>query len=180
MMYTNKVCYACKEEHPLENFHKHSKMKDGLLNKCKYCVLKSVLEWRSNNPESRKKEHARLREKKGFRSREQYFKERFENKIGRKASALKHLVKRRRIIEKCVMSDWDEFVFEEAFKLSELREKATGIKWHVDHIVPMFHKHACGLNVAANIQVVPAIWNMQKGNRNMKEYFSQQSVAIKE
>ena len=174
----NKVCFKCKEEYSIENFHKHSRMKDGLLNKCKYCVVKDVAEWRINNPEARKEEHKRLRDKKGLRSREQYFKERNLNKIGRKASASKHGVKRRRILEKCVMSEWDEFVFEEAFKLAELREKATGIKWHVDHIVPVFHKHACGLNVAANVQVVPAVWNMQKGNRNMKEYFPQSSVAI--
>lgn len=47
----------------------------------------------------------------------------------------------------------------------------TCFKWHIDHIVPMMHKNACGLNTACNLQVVPALWNIRKGNRNMNEYF---------
>jgi hypothetical protein len=47
----------------------------------------------------------------------------------------------------------------------------TCFKWHIDHIVPMMHKKACGLNSANNLQVVPASWNIRKGNRNMDTYF---------
>ena len=162
---------------PLENYHKHPRMKDGRLNKCKSCVVKDVAEWRLNNPDCRKKENERVREKNGRRTREQYFKELSANKIGRKASSLKYTYKRRRAQEKCLQTEWDIFVFEEAFKLAALREQVTGIKWHVDHIIPMFHKQVCGLNVAENIQVVPASWNVRKGNRNMDKYFATADIS---
>lgn len=172
-----KECFKCGLTQPLENFHKHSRMKDGRLNKCKSCVVKDVANWRLKNPDCRKKEHEKVRDKKGGRTREQYFKERFANKIGRRASSLKYSYKRRRTQEKCLQTEWDIFVFEEAFKLAALREQVTGIKWHVDHIIPMFHKQVCGLNVAENIQVVPASWNVKKGNRNMDKYFATADIS---
>lgn len=167
-----KSCIRCNQSKPFEAFHKHSGMKDGRLNKCAVCVKECVDEWRAENPDSRKKEHARKRERNGLRTRKEYFEDRFPNPIGRKASSLKYAYKRRRLTEKMFQSELDSFVFEEASKLCQLREQVTGFKWHIDHIVPMMHKQASGLNTAANLQVVPALWNVRKGNRNMDTYFS--------
>lgn len=166
-----KICFKCKTERPLTDFHKHSGMKDGRLNKCKHCVVKDVAEWRNKNPNARKEEHRRVRERKGLMTRQEYFDKRNLNKIGRLASSLKYAYKRRRLEEKTFQNEFDEFVFEEAALLCKLREQTTGFKWHIDHIVPMMHKKACGLNSASNLQVVPALWNVRKGNRSMDTYF---------
>lgn len=166
-----KTCFKCNTEHPLEDFHKHKGMKDGRLNKCKYCVVKEVDEWRFKNPDARKNEHARSRERLGHMTRQEYFTKRSLNKVGRKATSLKYSYKRRRLEEKTFQNEFDEFVFEEAALLCKLREQSTSFKWQIDHIVPMMHKNACGLNTACNLQVVPALWNVRKGNRNMNEYF---------
>lgn len=58
----------------------------------------------------------------------------------------------------------DLFFFREAHHLALLREKATGIKWHVDHVIPLAGKNVCGLHVPNNIQVIPAIQNVKKHN----------------
>lgn len=58
------------------------------------------------------------------------------------------------------------FFIEEAYDLAQLRTKATGFKWHVDHIVPLRSKSVCGLHVENNLQVIPAIHNISKGNRH--------------
>lgn len=165
-----KTCFKCNQEKELNLFHKHKGMADGHLNKCKECVVKDVAQWRLDNPDCRKKEHAKIRERKGFKTRQEYFASRKEKAIGTKVSKSKYSHKRRIQKEQSNMTEFDKFVEEEALRLCEQREKLSGIKWNLDHIVPLNHKNACGLHVYSNFQVVPASWNFKKGNRNMNSY----------
>lgn len=56
------------------------------------------------------------------------------------------------------------FVFQEARSLCKLRERVFGFKWHVDHIVPLKSGVVCGFHHWNNLQVIPAVVNMQKHN----------------
>jgi len=67
-----------------------------------------------------------------------------------------------------LMTDFDKFVFKEAYELRTVRENKLSIKWHVDHIVPISKG---GTNIYYNMQVVPAIWNLKKGNLHESKYF---------
>ena len=82
-----------------------------------------------------------------------------------KAMLYAHISKRRALkmnqYEK--LSADDKFVIEECYELAQLRFKSTGIRWHVDHIIPLSKG---GKHHPDNLQVVPAIWNMSKHNRN--------------
>ena len=84
-----------------------------------------------------------------------------------KAAHDRRNAERRALVANYQMTDHDKFALEEAFRLARLREEIMGGIWHVDHIVPVKHPDACGLNSAANLQVVPAVWNLSKGNRSM-------------
>lgn len=59
----------------------------------------------------------------------------------------------------------DDLVMTEAAHLCQLRQDVTGFAWHVDHMVPLLARTACGLHCAANLQVIPAAMNMAKSNK---------------
>lgn len=61
--------------------------------------------------------------------------------------------------------EFDQLVLTEAAELAVSRERATGIRWHVDHIEPLRSEEICGLHNPYNLAVVPAIFNLKKGNR---------------
>lgn len=61
--------------------------------------------------------------------------------------------------------EFDLLVISEASELSAQRTRETGTAWHVDHMVPLQAKTACGLHCANNIQVIPAAMNASKRNK---------------
>jgi hypothetical protein len=57
------------------------------------------------------------------------------------------------------------FFIEEIYDLARRRTASTGIKWSVDHIVPMKSELVCGLHVEHNLRVIPHVQNVSKRNR---------------
>lgn len=62
-------------------------------------------------------------------------------------------------------SEFDDLVFREAADLVVLRKQATGLKWQIDHMLPLRAKGVSGLHVGNNIAVIPASLNIAKSNR---------------
>jgi len=61
-------------------------------------------------------------------------------------------------------SELDVWMMKEIYELATLRTKLTGVKWHVDHIIPLQGELVSGLHTPFNMQVIPAIENIKKGN----------------
>lgn len=60
----------------------------------------------------------------------------------------------------------DPFLVGEAYDLAVRRTVSTGIRWNVDHVVPLRSRVVCGLHCEANVAVIPAAVNQRKNNHH--------------
>jgi hypothetical protein len=56
----------------------------------------------------------------------------------------------------------------EIYRLCVSISKKTGVKHHVDHVIPLVSDEVCGLHVENNLVVVPAAVNQRKSNKLVK------------
>lgn len=70
---------------------------------------------------------------------------------------------RRRLFEKAAMPQWaDKKKIRAIYKQAENMTKDTGIKYQVDHIIPLRGKTVCGLHVESNLQILTINENSRK------------------
>lgn len=130
----SKVCPLCKSKKPAIEFQSDSSNKDGLYYCCRDCNTIRGILYRSANPGFSRKHTHRHRAAKWSASLRNANPELFD------------------------------LVETEACDLAHRRESTTGIKWHLDHVVPLRGKLVCGLHVWYNWAVIPAKINIKKGN----------------
>ena len=63
------------------------------------------------------------------------------------------------------LTEDDYWIISEAYELAALRSSVTGVKHHVDHIIPLRGKTVSGLQTPENIQVIPWLDNQRKTNK---------------
>ena len=59
---------------------------------------------------------------------------------------------------------WQKFWLKEHYRTAKVLEEKTGVKYHVDHIIPLQGELVSGLHIAENLQVIPAVENLSKSN----------------
>ena len=62
------------------------------------------------------------------------------------------------------LSDDDKWMIQEIYHLAKLRTSLTGVKWEVDHIIPLQGKNVSGLHVPTNLRVITQRENRSKWN----------------
>lgn len=190
-----KVCTKCHIAKPVGEFYSHHQTKDGLRPLCKRCKIEHTANWQRANPDKVRAYAKRWRRANGkiaVQRSERWRKANPERAAGYSARWRKanpelsargaaartarwvkanpgraaELKMRRNAQKLCATPAWaNEFFIAEIYHLAQLRTKLTGIKWHVDHIVPLRSKRVCGLHVEHNLQVLPAAKNESKSNR---------------
>ena len=80
---------------------------------------------------------------------------------GKAANAVK--AARRRMLSRCQWADQE--LIAQIYQFARVLSDATGIVYHVDHVVPIKNRHVCGLHNQFNLQVIPASENLKKHNK---------------
>jgi hypothetical protein len=159
-----KKCSKCNHKKELSNFHKDSSTASGYKSACKVCTKKSTKDYAS-----KRKEYI-----------QQYSKEYYQrNKTKRKAYSKKYRQINQsyyrakkaeyRATKKQATCQWANFQYikdlysnvAEANKVFSM----IGVKFHVDHIVPLTNDKVCGLHNEYNLQILTAEKNLSKSNK---------------
>lgn len=175
-----KTCGRCGIQKEDSDFHKKVASRDGLNWMCKPCNCAHASAYRSASIwEYRERDKLRYRTKPGRReamlakATEQRKRNPESVRAHKRAWAKRnpHIqIAKNRIRGAKVhraRSPWrNRFFVSEIYALARLRTRVTGLKWHVDHVVPLRHPLVCGLHNEFNLRVIPGTENIAKGNRS--------------
>lgn len=170
---SGKRCPNCKILQSRTAFHRDRSAKDGLQFHCKICQANHLRKWTKNNPGRKFEYHKRWVKANAVRVREvdrRWYKANVERRIHQ--NWLRELRKRHRTPVWANLKAIAEF-----YKEAKLLTAATGIRYDVDHIIPLVSRIrsvaqpiACGLHVHNNLQVITHELNTQKGDRLPVEF----------
>jgi hypothetical protein len=169
-----KQCTKCKETREITAFHKNPKQADGLSSQCNVCkkeydkansarIAAYQKEYRLANREKATGYHREWRI--ANKEKEAAYKKEYQkanpDKLNAK-NAKRNAAKLQRT-PKWLTAD-DFALIESYYTQAKRLEEATGVKYHVDHIIPMQGDLVSGLHVPSNLQVITAEENVRKNN----------------
>lgn len=96
--------------------------------------------------------------------------ERERRKLPHRKAAHAEETRRRRMHLKQATPSWitqeDKQLIKDIYTLSAVYNLHSGLKWHVDHILPLRGELVCGLHVPDNLQIILATENIKKHNKH--------------
>lgn len=166
-----KICNNCGIKKPLFDFHKQSDCSDGYRLSCKSCVAKRKAKHYQENKDSYKAKNLIWRlnndrfeyNKKYRETNKEKIKEYFINT--RHISAKNKAIRRSRVLQRTPkwITKTELFEIECIYKYcGSLRN--IGLKYEVDHIIPLAGKNVSGFHIPSNLQVIQMSDNRKKAN----------------
>ena len=159
-----KTCTKCGVEKPLDKFHFRCKRDNIRHAKCSDCVRESNRKWRSDNREKEVERHRKWRSENREKSRECHRKWYAANKEKSNALGAKYAAAKIHRTPKWLTKEHYKQMEDMYIKAHWLPEQ-TGVKYNVDHIIPLQGDNVSGLHVPWNLQVITAAENFSKGNK---------------
>lgn len=158
-----KNCSKCKVSKHRSNFRRNKSSSDGLRHECKKCKYLMDKKYRDENFEKvsivKRKYERENRDKLNQKRRELY-----HSDIDKYRARSNFYTTRR----KNSTPDWCNDYKDEWERIYNNRlqiEKDTGIKHHIDHIIPVINDKVCGLSVPWNYQIITEEENIRKSNK---------------
>lgn len=153
-----KTCYKCQQEKPFDQFYLNSRGAGGRSHECKSCANKRSAERRKSRPDKISEANLRYNQKNRIKARQTVKAWRQENPERCQLHRMNYSEAYRNAVPKWLTDQhWSDIrcLYTEA--------KSQGM--HVDHIIPLQGKTVCGLHVPWNLQLLPPLENIKKGNR---------------
>ena len=158
---------------PCKNGHDSPYYKRG--NHCVECRRVVCLSWRNSNKEKDRENQRRWananRERRRALARARYNRNpliREKHRAWKKAHQhiFTALQVKREASKKMRTPKWaDHAMIKWLYGCAQIFTRETGIKHHVDHIVPLNGKNVCGFHVHRNMTIITASENMKKKNK---------------
>jgi hypothetical protein len=173
-MLKSKVCPKCESEKNIVDFSKNKSNVDGLQTYCKTCI-KILNKSYTLSPEA--KERKRVRNALWKKNNKLVTRDYDRTLLNgwRKSNPMKvseHSLTRRASKINATpqwLTKEDRLQILNFCSLRKQLELQTGLKHHVDHIVPLQGENVCGLHVPWNLQVITAEENCSKNNKLIEE-----------
>lgn len=170
-----KTCKKCQQLKPLSSFSKNERYADGYVNWCKECHReanrvwyeqnkernkKRAIEWAKANPDAVKAAQKRHNQKNKEQRAAKNFAWAQANRPKRNATMARRKAAKLRATPGWANQKAIGIIYAEAMR----QQEETGIRKHVDHIVPLQSKIVCGLHVESNLQILDGAENESKRN----------------
>ena len=159
-----KTCNKCKVPKELSLFSKQAKSPDGFRPACKTCEASYIKAYRQANLD-KMTERDRVKyenNKSQILEQQKTYAQSNKDKVNAKAGAYR-ASKQKATPE--WLTDTHKAHMKRTYALSDMMTEATGVPYHVDHIVPLNGENVCGLHVPWNLQALRADLNMIKSNK---------------
>jgi len=158
-----KTCSRCKTPKLTIEFSKQKDTKDGLRSDCRQCKALKAKQYKVLNPDKireTKRKWKRANPDKVAASKRRYIEKNPDKQAAqrktRKCAELKRTPP--------WLTEQHKKEIRVVYRKAKEEQQATGVEYHVDHIVPLRGKTVCGLHVPWNLQVIPAKENIKKSN----------------
>lgn len=172
----DKLCSSCYITKEVSEFHKCSRSKSGLKSTCKLCRKekaskryvenKCYIDLKNKEYYENNKNKLRLTRKKYYEKNKGYLTEKASewarNNRDRKNV---HKTKRRCLVQNACPNWSESDKIKKVYEKAKWLESLTGIKYHVDHIIPINNPNVCGLHVWNNLQILSSDLNFSKNNK---------------
>ena len=166
-----KTCTKCSEVKAVSDFHQNKRNKSGLQSSCKACVKIYSDSTKEEARERSRKYHLANRQCRIEKERARYQASREEKaeyaKKYYKANKSDYYFRRGKARAARIQRTppWaNMFAIADIYAEAKRLEELTGIKFHVDHILPLQGELVSGLHVESNLQLLTAHENLSKSN----------------
>lgn len=168
-MRSMKFCPSCQTEQPLSNFTACRSRRDSLQVYCKDCLRAMQIRLYSSN--DRRERYLRHKERELARWAE--YKRANPGKVkdsskkvraNRAGKQRAYNAQRKRHVLRATPIWVDHKAIRTIYEGAEYLTRLTGVRFDVDHVLPLRSKTVCGLHVAENLQYLTHEDNQRKRN----------------